>query len=264
MKCIPVIQYCAVLILSMMVSGCCALQTPVEDSGFLPASENLVEPQGHVPFDYAYIPDPEKFERAKREKRSVCMQPVITAFAEDVAKKRDLPEGWIRARIQEYRELGRDLEEKFKEAVRTFDPVEEYSGESFAASITKKSLCEYPSPDSLVWEVALVEVSPNIPVVSVIATIANYFLHGTALVRALGSGGVVIEGILRDGESDDVLLTFRERQGDKIALLSARNYTVYGHTRRVFSEIAQQMVELSYAPREYDVPGSWTFTFNPF
>lgn len=261
---ISILQVFGVFLLSLAVGGCCSHLAGPQDSGFLPASESLSEPVGHIPFDYAYVPNPEKLERAKREKKSVCIQPVITAFAEDQAKRRDLPEGWTRARIQEFRDLGKDLEDKFKEGVRTFDPQQEFSGEPFAESIKKKSLCEYPQPDSLVWEVALVDVSPNIPVVSVLATVANYFLHGTALVRALGAGGVVVEGILRDGENDDVLLIFRERQGDKMALFSVRNYTVYGHTRRALSEIAEQMVELSYAPSEYDVPGSWTFTFNPF
>jgi hypothetical protein len=264
MKSLSVLQFYFFLLLALGGSGCCTLRSPMEDSGFLPSSESLNESEENIPFDYAYVPNHERLERAKREKKSVCLQPVVTAFAEDEVKKRELPAGWTRARIKELRELGADLEAKFKEEAQNFDPIEEYEGEEFAGLLQKKSLCEYPAPDSLVWEVAIIDVSPNIPVVSVLATVANYFLHGTALVRALGAGGVVVEGILRDGETDDVLLTFRERQGDKVALFSVRNYTVYGHTRRALSEIAHQMIELSYAPQEYDVPGSWTFTFNPF
>ena len=264
MKCVSFLQLYVFLLLALGGSGCCAIHSPIEDSGFLPSSESLHESEENIPFDYAYVPNPERLERAKREKKSICLQPVVTAFAEDEVKKRDLPGRWTRERIKELRELGADLETKFKERVQEFDPTREYESEEFGGALKKKSWCEYPAPDSLVWEVAIIDISPNIPVVSVLATVANYFLHGTAVVRALGAGGVVVEGILRDGETDDVLLTFRERQGDKISLFSLRNYTVYGHTRRAFSEIAQQMVELSYAPREYDVPGSWIFTFNPF
>lgn len=248
----------------LSATGCCLVQNngPV-DSGFLPSSEYLTEPGGHVPFDVAYVPDPEKFERAKREKKSVCIQPVVTEVAEQAAREMDLPPSWVKGRIADLRELGSDLEAKLKVALTDFDPGDEYDGLPFAGTVSKKAVCEYPGPDSLVWELALVEVSPNIPVVSVLATLANHFLHGTAIVRALGAGSVVVEGILRDGATDDVLLIFRDRQGDKISLFSVRNYTVYGHTRRAFSEIAQQVAELSYAPSSYDVPGSWIFTFNP-
>lgn len=254
----------ALLISTVGASGCCLL-APREatDSGFLPLSGELREMDHHVPFDSAFIPDIARLEAAKAQLSRVCVLPVSTALVEDAARAQDLPKGWLDERIEDFRGLAANLHAKLVARYEAFEPEREIDHGVEGARRIRLSPCEGKFDSALVWELALVEVTPNIPVVSALGTLANFFFHGSALVRALGAGSVTIEGVLRDGRDMTPLLVFRERRADKIALFSVRNYTVYGHTRRVFTELSNELVTLTYTPYSYDVSGAWSFTFNP-
>lgn len=260
------------LIGAVLLSGCCVLSVHDKgDSGFLPHSGQLQHLTHHVPFDEAYIPDVDRLEEAKRTRRNVCVLPVSTKIVEEIARAQDLPKSWYEARVKDYRELALDLRSKVVDSYESFTIEDhlEWLAHEKAETLRppfQQVACNGNSEgvkDALVWELALVELTPNIPVVSALGTVANFFFHGSALVRALGAGGVTVEGVLRDGMDMTPLMVFREHRADKIALFSVRNYTVHGHTRRVFTELSGELVALTYAPYSHDISGAWSFTFNP-
>jgi hypothetical protein len=112
-------------------------------------------------------------------------------------------------------------------------------------------------------EIAITEISPNVPEVSAVATVAGFFLPGSGVIRLFGSGSIAIEGILRDGKTGDLLAEFRDREADKSAPISVRDYQMYAHIRRTLDDWADQLAELAGTVSSHQVKDSLPFTLDP-
>jgi hypothetical protein len=129
--------------------------------------------------------------------------------------------------------------------------------------VRKFTVQDQPTDDTLVLEIAVTEISPNVPEVSAVASIAGFFFPGSGIIRIFGSGSIAIEGILRDGKTGDLLAEFRDREADKSAPISVRDYQMYAHIRRSLDDWADQLAELAGTMSTHQVKDSLPFTLNP-
>lgn len=248
-------------ILLCSVQACSLLKAgPADDAGFLPDSALLSEMRSRSPFHAEYIPNKKKLDELHRTRTKVFISPVLTEFAEAKIRNKSLPDFVIEQRIEDLRELAAYFENKLKMTFTEFTP-EKISVVPFKNSFTVTSS---PEPDSLVWEVAIIELSPNIPELAVAATAASFFVPGTGNLKALGTGSIAIEVIVRDGETGDIVAEFRDRESDKSAPVSIRDYQMYAHSQTAMDDWAEQFVELSVTPCSHQVEDSLPFTINPF
>jgi hypothetical protein len=253
---------CAICI---TISGCSLIKArPAEDAGFLPNPELLKDLSERAPFHAAYISDEKRIEDLRVHYTKVHIEPVVTTLAEEKLKKRNLPDSIIADRIEDLRELARYFEGKIRVAFEEFDPTDVDADVAKKGPIKKFQVVDVPTDDTFVWQLAIIDISPNSPELNIAATAAGFFVPGTGAVRALGSGSIAIEGIVRDGKTGDVLCEFRDREADKTAPVSIRDYQMYAHIRRALDEWAEQFAELAGTPMNHQVSDSLPFTLNPF
>lgn len=235
---------------------------PAEDSGFLPYPDLLKPMPERAPFNAVYAPDPKRLEELRLRYPFISILPINTLPAEAKIKAKGLPPGVEESRLADLRELSAYFHARLKSA------FSEYDGDGLSAddepiNVRRFTVRDEPSNDSLVLEIAITEISPNAPEVSALATIAGFFLPGSGVVRLFGSGSIAIEGIVRDGKTGELLAEFRDREADKSAPISVRDYQMYAHIRRTLDDWADQLAELAGTVPSHQVKDSLPFTLNP-
>jgi hypothetical protein len=188
--------------------------------------------------------------------------PVNTLPAEAKIKARELPPGVEASRLADLQELSAYFHTRLKSAFTEYDG-DGLSADDVPITVRRFTVRDEPSNDSLVLEIAITEISPNVPEVSAVATVAGFFLPGSGVIRLFGSGSIAIEGILRDGKTGDLLAEFRDREADKSAPISVRDYQMYAHIRRTLDDWADQLAELAGTVSSHQVKDSLPFTLDP-
>jgi hypothetical protein len=252
--------YCSCLGATVM-TGCSVLKArPAEDAGFLAHPKLLKEMSERAPFHAGYVPDVNRLENLKKEYRKIYIEPVVTEIAEEKLRKRDLLDSIIAERIADLRELAKYFEERIRTAFEEF----EIDKQDKPLGFKKFEVVTVPTDDTFVWQIAIIDISPNVPELAIAGTAAGFFIPGGGAIRALGAGSIAIEGIVRDGRSGDVLAEFRDREADKTAPVSIRDFEMYAHIRRSLDDWAEQFAELAGTTVEHTVDDSSPFTLNPF
>ena len=235
---------------------------PAEDSGFLPYPELLKPMPARAPFNAVYVPDPKRLEQLRMKCHSISIMPINTLPAESKIRAQKFPLRVEESRIADLRELGGYFHTRLKNAFSEYDG-DGLSAEGVPIIVRKFTVVDEPTDETLVFELAITEISPNLPEVSAAATVAGFFVPGSGIIRLFGSGSVAIEGIVRDGGTGDLLAEFRDREADKSAPISVRDYQMYAHIRRTFDDWADQLVELTGTMPSHQVKDSLPFTLNP-
>lgn len=95
-----------------------------------------------------------------------------------------------------------------------------------------------PGPDTLIVEMAITELVPAKAYWNSAATAAGFVIPGAGLLGAAGAGSITVEGRLRDGNTNAVIATFRDRMTDKMAMVNIDSYSWYGGSEKNLQEIA--------------------------
>lgn len=235
-----------VILLGVVLSGCKA--RPAPDAGFLPYPDRFKEMRERTPFNATWIPNGTKLEDLKNTNKIMVVQPVVTEFVEVAVKKSDRSKESKEDRIADAKELAKYFESKMKQA---------FKDKGLQVSDT-------PVPNAMVWEVAITELRPSNPALTVAATAAGAFVPGGGLIRLADTGSVAIEVIVRDSNTGDILVGFKDREGEKNSAFSVRDFQLYAHLREAMDDWSEQFAELVTTPETHTVEDSSTVTLNPF
>jgi hypothetical protein len=122
-----------------------------------------------------------------------------------------------------------------------------------------------PGPRTLVLELALVELKPTNVAGNVVGTGARAVVPGANFIgSAFTHGNVAFEAKVRNGQTGELLAQYADRQRDKMALFSFRDYSATAHNRKAIDDWAKQMEELARTPDNHRVAGAMRVTLNPF
>jgi hypothetical protein len=219
----------------VLVLGCRG--GPAPDSGFLEEPERMSHVE-RLPFQRVWY-DPEVEWGRYTE---VMIAPVNTEHLMEMP-------WWQEAtfpgdRRKDARELGLYLQSRVFDAFEQ-DPRQRLRPIAFASG--------EPGPQTLLLEMALVELVPTKPVLDVLGGPTH-----------LGTGTAAIEGRFRDGRTEELLATFADREAGKRSLLSAADLTWYGHAKRIIDDWAKQLVAIVNASEDERVRDSSDFTLKPW
>ncbi len=203
------------------------------------------------PFHGSYLPNKDKYYALRAAYKNIYFSSVNTQYAEERVTKRSDNEERRHTRIDEIREMGRYMKDRFEMAMR------EYPGTPF-------QVVDTPGQQTLIVELALTEVSPTLTPLNIAGTVSGFLVPGSGVVRLLGSGSVSMEGIVRDGATNEILVEFKDREGDKNSAFSVKDFQQYAHVRASIDEWSQQFAELSATPADHQVKDSLPFTLRPF
>ena len=147
--------------------------------------------------------------------------------------------------------LAQRMQSQFKQAIAT------YPGGNL-------KLAGGPGPGVLVLELALVELVPSNAYWNAGATAAGFVVPGAGLLSAAGAGSIAIEGRLRDGSTNQVIATFKDRRKDKVAPVNIGSYTWYHGAEGNITDWAAEFAELLNTPPGHVVKRPSPVTLKPW
>jgi len=123
-----------------------------------------------------------------------------------------------------------------------------------------------PRDDSLVMELALVEVVPNKAVLGALGFAATAASMGAAGIAAkeVGKGSVAIEGRVKQADTGEVVAKFADRETGKFGPINLRRATWYGEQHKIIREWADQWRKIANAKPGEKVKDTKTFTLRPW
>lgn len=125
-------------------------------------------------------------------------------------------------------------------------------------------LASGPGPGVLVIELALVELVPSKAYWNAGATAAGFVVPGAGLLSAAGRGSIAIEGRARDGASNAVIATFKDRRADKVAPVNLGSYSWYHGAEGNIADWAAEFAELLNTPPGHVVQRPGSVTLKPW
>jgi len=128
----------------------------------------------------------------------------------------------------------------------------------------KIKLAGGPGPGVLVLELALVELVPSNAYWNAGATAAGFVVPGAGLLSAAGAGSIAIEGRARDGATNKVIATFKDRRKDKVAPVNIGSYTWYHGAEGNIADWAAEFAELLNTPPGHVVKRPSPVTLMPW
>lgn len=236
------------ILLCFFLSACSILKaSPAPDAGFLPHEEKLEEMRERAPFNASWVPNKEKLDALKKTYKIIVVEPVITEFvAEKIEASDSSPDSKLDD-LDDVKEIARYLHEKMVLAFK------EKGFETKTEAV----------PDSFVWVIALTELEPTLPAVNIAATAAGVFIPGAGVISRAGTGSIAIEGMVRDGNTGELLAAFKDRESDKNSPFTIRDFQRFAHSRAAIDEWAEQFAELASTPEDHKVEDSSGLTLNP-
>lgn len=245
------IKLCLLISILVIVQGCSIIRArPSKKNLFLTHPEKVIELRERAPFNGVAYLNPERVD----EMHATCKKIVILPIRTDLIEKemqREIEDEDLRAqRMEEVQEIAKYFHDRLKTAIKNY---KNYPYE----------LLEKPEPDSFVLEIALVELDPTLISVNVLGAVAGFFVPGGGLIGRAASGSVAFEAQLRDGKNNEILVEFRDREADKTAPFTFKDFQEYAHIRQAIDEWAEQYAELSATSRTHKVSDSFPFTLSP-
>jgi hypothetical protein len=220
----------------VLLLGACQT-APAPDSGFLEDSEKMVKEE-RLPFDRVWYDREVEFQSYTE----IMVLPVNTEHLMAMSwwKETSFP-GDRRAGA---RELGFRLQTRVYDAFEA-DPDKRFTPLAFAA--------KEPDEHTLLLEMALVELVPTRPVLSV--------LGGPT---TLGKGSLAIEGRFVDARTGEVIAMFADRELARQSLINIKDVTWYAHAKVIIDQWADQLVAVTNAGPEGVVKRAPRFELKPW
>lgn len=217
------------------------------DAHFLSSPEKMAEHRERFPFQKVWLKD--FSENFFSDYTEVLIAPVDVDHL--------LAHDWVadmslrgKTKIhQDAKMIAEYMQEKFKETIRN-----DKNG--------RFTLVDTASPQTLVVELALVELVPTKAWLNVSGNIIGLFLPGASILTSLASSGsVAIEGRFRDGGTGEIVAMFKDRESDQIAPIGIQDLTWYKHAEDEIDDWARQFVEVLDTKADHKVADSTPLTF---
>lgn len=122
-------------------------------------------------------------------------------------------------------------------------------------------------PDTVILEIALVEVVPSKIVLNALGYTPVFFIGtGINIVRTIAQdvSTVAMEARFRDAATGETIIMMADREAQQMAVVSVRGLTWYSHAQAIISQWASQFVALANAKPGELVKDSDPFTLQPW
>lgn len=201
---------------SVSLSGCPASAAP--DAGFLDQPQ-LMHKDDNLPYDAVWFKEGVDFTKFK----TVYVAPVDTTHLLD-------QDWWDKSNFApgDQESQAKELAEYFREQVKN---------EFIDDDENRYTVVDTAQSDSLIVELAIVEVVPTKIWLNAI---------GYVLLGALDQGLTAFEGRFRDGETNEVIAEFKDREYGQIDVVSLADFEWCRHSRHTTEIWSDQMEEVMY------------------
>lgn len=123
---------------------------------------------------------------------------------------------------------------------------------------------QHADQSTVIYEFAIVELRPTKVVVNAAGTALGAVVPGGGLVKSTAKGSIAVEVSARDGKDNELLLTWADREIDRSAPFSFRDFAAYAHARKTVRRWAEDLLEAWTTPDTHLIEGPSPVTINPF
>lgn len=245
----------------LFFSSCSVLRrfkaSEARDYGFVKHPEYFSKDFDSRPFHRRWINFKEKLYSLvkSKKKKEVYFHPIDIGILTKQANKISDEKNRF-ARLDEVNELARYFEFKLKMALK--------------AKNKDYVFIDKPKPKILNVHIALVEVEPTNPYINATGTVAGFFVPGGGLIKSFAKGGVAIEGyfdatsIVMKKPKYIVLEQFKDRESDKAAPFTVKDFQKYAHVRSSIDDWSLQIADIIIHPIGYKVDDSLPFELSVY
>jgi hypothetical protein len=223
---------------------------PAPPSGFIEKPEQMVEMRDHAPFHALWFKDREEFDRVRGKYKNIYFAPVSTTYLQEKGWWDSLNEKDSAEYRKEVEEFAKYVRKAFNTAFKN-DPLK------------KHIVVDTVDASTIVYEIAITELIATKAHINAAGTVLGAFVPGGGLVKATAKGSVAIEVKVIDGETNQVIITWADREQDQSSLFSLSDFSWYSHARKAVDTWAEQLVELHNSTTKDRVEDSAPFTINP-
>lgn len=235
--------------LLLCLSGCLFKADPIPATPFLAGPEKLELHRERFPFHEVWI-SPE-YVKERNRFDSIVVPPVHLEFlltTGDWEHIKVLSDEQIR---EEAQELGDYLHESFREAF-------------LSAENNRIALVEEPGFNTLLLEIAIVELIPTDVARSAAGDVVGFLVPGGGLVAAGAGGSIAVEAKLRDARTGKLLGKFKDHEQAKIRPIDLEGLTPYGFAEEAIDEWAYQTMLLFNTPPTQQIEDSSAVSLSPW
>ncbi len=254
----PRVLVVGIVVLASLIlfSGCAQTNSllkasAAERAGFIPSVLPLTAERQRSPFHGVWYKNEDMFYQRREEVTKLVLLPVRTDFL--------LEKGWW----SELNSLDREgYEADVKELARYFDQQlrDAFAGED----MNRWEIVDSPDQDCLIVEYALVEVIATKVHINAIGTTLGFLVPGGGLVSRAGGGSIAFEANVYDGKDGELLVSFADREADKLAIATLKDYQFYAHARESIREWSEQFALIVNSERDFQVTDSLPVTAAPW
>jgi hypothetical protein len=206
---------------------------PAAPSPFFEQPRLAQDASRHLPFQKVWItPDPAVLAEGKSKKK-LYIAPVTLHFLRPVDKKLanlEITNGGVH---RQEADVARRLQQEFILAFQR-SPSPLYQ------------LASKPAPDTLILQLALIELNPTSPKGNAVMTMMKLAVSPVAgLASFFTKGTMAIEGKVIEPHSGRAFFQFADKEADRLTFLSTRDFQPYGHAVYTMREWAVQFEQVT-------------------
>ena len=240
----------------LLLSGCSTVNMllkadPAEPSGFIENPEQMQEMREHAPFHGLWFKDRAEFDRTRSKFKKIYFQPIATTFIQEKGWWSNLNEADFDQYQEDLVEMATYMKEEFEKAFEE-DPAKRFV------------VTQVPDSQTVIYSIALVELIATKAHINALGTVAGAMVPGGGLMKSTAKGSIAIEVKVIDGETDEVIITWADREMDRSSLFNVNDFSWYSHARKHVDDWAEQLVMLHNVTTSDYVEDSSGFTLNPF
>ncbi len=235
-----VIRFLCLIFIALSFSSCSTLKllkaSETKTYGFVPKYTKLKSLKNHSPFQRRSVTKKLRlYESLKNENKNIYIAKINTKFIErmltnevsDLNKREELKD--------ELRLIAEYFHNKLQQEIKRQNP--------------KHRLLAAPQAETIAVKIALVELEPTNPAINLLGTATGFFVPGGGLIKIAGKGGVAIEGYFENSKEMQLILeSFKDRETDKAAPFSVKDFQKYAHIRTAIDDWSVQIAEILSKP----------------
>jgi len=240
----------AALLATVLPSCQLLVPAPAADSGFNPRTTATANSRAAF-LQQVWIADSYRGKPVSEQFSSVYIAPVSTRFMAEQSWWQQQTPMRQESLSEDTRAIATRMRQQFMAAI-------------INNRAHKISLARAPGPGVLVIELALVELVPSKAYWNAAATAAGFAVPGAGFLSIAGRGSIAIEGRARDGATNSIIATFKDRRADKTAPVDLGKYTWYHGAEANITDWAAEFAEFLNTPPSHVVKRAKSITLKPW
>jgi hypothetical protein len=235
------------------LTGCSVFEaSPARDSGYIENPERMNPWKERAGFlQRIWFKDQKELYATRERFTKIHFLPTRTDFLAELNWWDDVNIGSEKNYKDDVKEMALYIDNTLRDVFRN-DPLKRFT------------VTESIDDSTVVYEFAIVELKPTKVVVNAAGTALGVLAPGGGIVKSTAKGSIAVEVKARDGKNNELLLAWADREIDRAAPFSFRDFSAYAHARKAVQFWAEDLLEAWNTPDSHVIEGPLPVTLNPF